>query len=192
MVSIVQGCNFGSEEILSYTPNIIRMIRSRKMGRGLEGRVWHVWGEERCAWDKEQIRILEIDGMVITKWVNDPIGTGQYLSGSGYWQTADFCEYSNEPSGSIKCWQLLEYLKTSASQDGFCSMESWGKIIISDTCLKATQCYGARGDIWNEKTFCNISICKIEVQHRRNFQKFRGCLFMDTYITLPVSFVNVF
>jgi hypothetical protein len=33
-------------------------------------------------------------------------------------------EYDNEPSGSIKCWEILEYLtKLVASQEGLSSME---------------------------------------------------------------------
>jgi hypothetical protein len=34
------------------------------------------------------------------------------------------CEHGNEPSGSIKCWEILEWLrKLVASQEGLNSME---------------------------------------------------------------------
>jgi hypothetical protein len=31
-------------------------------------------------------------------------------SGSGYVEVESFCERSNEPSGSIKCWESIEEL----------------------------------------------------------------------------------
>jgi hypothetical protein len=33
------------------------------------------------------------------------------------------CEYSNEPSGSIKCWEVLETLHMATSQEGLSSMK---------------------------------------------------------------------
>jgi hypothetical protein len=34
------------------------------------------------------------------------------------------CEHGNEPSGSIKCWEVLEFtVRLAASQEGFISME---------------------------------------------------------------------
>jgi hypothetical protein len=37
---------------------------------------------------------------------------------------AGSCEHDNEPSGSIKCGECLDYLSVFlASQEGFCSME---------------------------------------------------------------------
>ena len=35
----------------------------------------------------------------------DPAGTGQG-------QVAGTCEFGNDPSDSIKCWEFLDYLKT--------------------------------------------------------------------------------
>jgi hypothetical protein len=35
---------------------------------------------------------------------------GLYLSRSGNGQMAESCEYGDEPSGSIKCWEFLEWL----------------------------------------------------------------------------------
>jgi hypothetical protein len=37
---------------------------------------------------------------------------GLNLCGSGQGPVEGSCEQSNEPSGSIKCWELLEYLHT--------------------------------------------------------------------------------
>jgi hypothetical protein len=37
---------------------------------------------------------------------------------------AGFCEHGNEPSGSIKCGEFLDYLSVLlASYEGLCSME---------------------------------------------------------------------
>jgi hypothetical protein len=37
---------------------------------------------------------------------------------------AGCCEHDDEPSGSIKCGEFLDYLSVLlASQEGFCSME---------------------------------------------------------------------
>jgi hypothetical protein len=30
------------------------------------------------------------------------------LRNSGYGPVEDFCEHGNQPSGSIKCWEILE------------------------------------------------------------------------------------
>jgi hypothetical protein len=35
-------------------------------------------------------------------------GYGLDRSGSGYGPVEGSCEHSNEPSGSIKCWEVLE------------------------------------------------------------------------------------
>jgi hypothetical protein len=35
---------------------------------------------------------------------------GLDLSGSGEEPMEDSCEHGNEPSGSIKCWEILEWL----------------------------------------------------------------------------------
>jgi hypothetical protein len=37
---------------------------------------------------------------------------------------ASFCEHGNEPSGFIKCWEILEQpAQLAASQEGLSSME---------------------------------------------------------------------
>jgi hypothetical protein len=44
--------------------------------------------------------------------------------GSGQAPVVGFCEHGNEPSGSIKCREFLDYLSLlSAFQEGLCSME---------------------------------------------------------------------
>ena len=40
-------------------------------------------------------------------------GYGLDRAGLGYGQVAATCECGNEPSGSVKCGEFLEYLKTS-------------------------------------------------------------------------------
>jgi hypothetical protein len=52
------------------------------------------------------------------------------------------CEHGNEPSGSIKCGEFLDYLSVLlASQEGLCSMELVRRLVssvhgnfISNTC----------------------------------------------------------
>jgi len=39
-------------------------------------------------------------------------GLGLDLSGSGYGQLADTCDCGNEPPGSIKYGEFLDYLRT--------------------------------------------------------------------------------
>jgi hypothetical protein len=43
-------------------------------------------------------------------------------SGAGYGAVEGSCEHSNEPSGSIKCWEVLEAAQLAASQEGPSSM----------------------------------------------------------------------
>jgi len=51
-------------------------------------------------------------------------GWRQDRVGSGEGQMAVTCEYGDEPSGSIKCGEFLDYLQNHlASQEGLCSME---------------------------------------------------------------------
>jgi hypothetical protein len=35
-----------------------------------------------------------------------------------------FCEHGNEPSGSLKCWEVLEKLHFSAAQERFGSIKT--------------------------------------------------------------------
>ena len=46
------------------------------------------------------------------------VGTG------GQGQVAGIYEYGDEPSGSVKCGEIFDYLQNQlASQEGLCSME---------------------------------------------------------------------
>jgi hypothetical protein len=33
------------------------------------------------------------------------------------------CEHGNDPSGSIKCWEIFEYMRLAASQEGLSPMD---------------------------------------------------------------------
>ena len=48
-------------------------------------------------------------------------------SGSGQGQVVGACECGNEPWGSIKCGEFLDWMELLASQEGLCSMQlvSW-------------------------------------------------------------------
>ena len=63
---------------------------------------------------------------ITVKCIFERLDGGHRLDGSdsGQGQVGGCCESGNEPSGSIKCGESLEYLRTSlASQEGLCSME---------------------------------------------------------------------
>ena len=51
-----------------------------------------------------------VDGIIILNWIFEKWDGGHGLdrSGSGQGQVAGFCECCKEPSGSIKCGELLE------------------------------------------------------------------------------------
>jgi hypothetical protein len=56
------------------------------------------------------------------------------------------CEHGNEPSGSIKCWEILRVApQLAASQEGLSCMELIGKIIlklyINGLFNHAVECY---------------------------------------------------
>ena len=54
-----------------------------------------------------------VDGRIILSWIfrkwDGECGRDQ--AGSGKGQVADICDCGNEPSGSIKCGEFLDYLK---------------------------------------------------------------------------------
>jgi hypothetical protein len=59
-------------------------------------------------WDsgKERDHLEDIGGRVILKWFSGVVCDGIIwlkIRASG-----GFCEYGNEPSGSIKCWEIFE------------------------------------------------------------------------------------
>jgi hypothetical protein len=55
-----------------------------------------------------------VDGRMILKWILEKwdVRHGLGRSGSGQKQVAGSCECGNKPSGSIKCREFLEKLKT--------------------------------------------------------------------------------
>jgi hypothetical protein len=56
-----------------------------------------------------------LDGRIILRWIfwKWNVGYGLDLAGSGYRQAAGTCESCNEPSGSIKCGELIDWLQNS-------------------------------------------------------------------------------
>jgi hypothetical protein len=55
-----------------------------------------------------------IGGRIILRWIFKKCDGGHWLdwSGSGQGQVAGACECGNEPSGSIKCNEFLDCLRT--------------------------------------------------------------------------------
>jgi len=55
-----------------------------------------------------------IDGRIILIWIfrKWDVGCGLDRAGPGYGQVAGTCDCGNEPSGSIKCGEFLDSLKT--------------------------------------------------------------------------------
>ena len=51
-----------------------------------------------------------VGGRIILRWIfrKWDVGHGRDRCGSGQGQVASTCEYGNEPSGSIKCWEFLD------------------------------------------------------------------------------------
>ena len=55
-----------------------------------------------------------LDGRIILRWIVREWVVGHVLdrSGSGWGQVADTCECGDEPMGSIRCGEFLDYLRT--------------------------------------------------------------------------------
>jgi hypothetical protein len=101
------------------SPSIIRIIKSRRMRweghiarMGEKRNAYRLWvgkpegkrplGRPRHRWVYNiKIDILEI-GLSCVDW----IGLAQDRDKWG-----SSCEYGNEPSGSIKCWETIEWLR---------------------------------------------------------------------------------
>ena len=103
---------------LYYSPNIVRVIKWRRMRWA--GHVAHM-GEEKvcigCWWGNQREGShwgdLGVDGWIILGWI---CGMCVYVldwAGPGKRQMADACECGNEPSGSVKCGEFLDWLQTS-------------------------------------------------------------------------------
>ena len=80
------------------------------MGEGRDvNRFW--WGNLR---EREHLEDPGIDGNRILRWIitmwNVGVWTGS--TGSGWGQVVGTCECGNEPSGSIKCGEFLDWLRT--------------------------------------------------------------------------------
>jgi hypothetical protein len=94
------------------SPSIIRIIKSRRMRWA--GHVARI-GEKRNAY-RILVRMPERKrplGRPRRRWVDnikmDRMGWyGLDLSGSKYRPVEGSCEHGNEPSGPIKCWEVLE------------------------------------------------------------------------------------
>jgi hypothetical protein len=105
---------------LSKRPNTVRVIKSRRMR-------WAVQiaciGERRGSY-KVLVKKSEVKrplGRTRRRWENNikmdlhEVGCGGYglnRAGSGYGQVTGCCECGNEPSGSIKCGEFLDSLRT--------------------------------------------------------------------------------
>jgi len=56
---------------------------------------------------------LGVDGWIILGWISRRWDVGIW-TGLGWPKiVADACECGNEPSGSVKCWEFLNWLQTS-------------------------------------------------------------------------------
>jgi hypothetical protein len=57
---------------------------------------------------------LDVDGKIILKWTLEKLG-GEIWTGFIWLRTqtmAGSSEYNNEPSGSIQCWKIFEWLSS--------------------------------------------------------------------------------
>jgi hypothetical protein len=61
---------------------------------------------------REHVEDLGVDESIILGWIFEKLGgsCGLSASGSGQKQVASYCEHDNEPSGSIKGGEFLDYL----------------------------------------------------------------------------------
>jgi hypothetical protein len=106
---------------LYYTPNIFRVIKSRRMR--LAGHVARIWRGEiytgfwwRNLRRRDHLKYQGVDARIIVRWIFRRWDVGIW-TGSSWLSIATgsgTCECGNEPSGSIKCGELL------ASQEGLC------------------------------------------------------------------------
>jgi hypothetical protein len=76
------------------------------------------------------------------------------------------CEHGNEPSGSIKCGQFLDYLSVLlASQGELCSMElavhSLSKCVLRESAYLS----GLRGNFSQIQIYCTVAYYTIHSLH---------------------------
>jgi hypothetical protein len=89
------------------TRNADRIVVGKPEGKRQLGRTRRRWVENI----KMDFREVELDGM---DWIDLAQDRDQWIG---------FCEHGNEPSGSIKCWEILEYLQNlRLLKKGFSSM----------------------------------------------------------------------
>jgi hypothetical protein len=96
---------------LYFLPNIVRVIKSRRMklaghaARTGRGEVYTgFWlGNLR---ERDHLEDQDVDGRIIFIWIFRKWGLDR--AGSGYIQVAGTCECDNELSGSIKCGEFLD------------------------------------------------------------------------------------
>ena len=69
------------------------------------------WGNMR---ERDHLGDPGVDGRIVLKqfFGSGTWGYGLDRAGSGYGQVAGTCKYGNEPSGSVKCGEFLDYLQT--------------------------------------------------------------------------------
>jgi len=69
------------------------------------------WGNLR---ESDRLGDPGIDGRIILRWIfrKWDMGYGLDQAGSGHGQVVGICECGNEPSGSIKCGEFLDELRT--------------------------------------------------------------------------------
>ena len=100
------------------SPNIVWVIKSRRIRWAV-----HVarMGERRGVYrvlvgkpERNHLGDPGLDGRIILRWIfRKGIWVyGLNRVGSGLGQVAGACECGNEPSGSIKCGEFLDWLKT--------------------------------------------------------------------------------
>jgi hypothetical protein len=101
------------------SPNIVRVIKSRRIRWA--GHVAWLGRREPCIgfWcgnlrERDPWGDPGVDGRIILRWIfrKWDVGYGPDWAGSGCRQVAGNCECGNEPSGSIKCEEFLDYLQT--------------------------------------------------------------------------------
>jgi len=70
------------------------------------------WGNLR---ETAHLEDSGVDGRIILRWIFRKWDVWKYgldRAGSGQGQVAGTCECGNEPSGSIKCEEFLDWLRT--------------------------------------------------------------------------------